>query len=86
MPQKSYHLRLPRTLHEQLVAQAEQEGVSLNLLLSTLLAAAIDFNLRPANDEPVAPDDEQPLPNAGDEQPGADLPAHLDAAVSEATA
>ncbi|OQA40260.1 MAG: HicB family protein [Chloroflexi bacterium ADurb.Bin325] len=41
-------LRVPRTLHRQLVETAEAEGVSLNQLCSTLLAQAIGAAARPA--------------------------------------
>lgn len=42
-------LRVPRTLHRQLVETAEVEGVSLNQLCSTLLAQAIGATTRPGS-------------------------------------
>jgi predicted HicB family RNase H-like nuclease len=38
-------LRLPTALQEQLVAEAERQGVSLNTLIVSLLAGAIGFSL-----------------------------------------
>lgn len=61
MPQASVHVRLPASLHQQLAARAVEEGVSFSLLAATLLAAAINFNLRldePAAEEPDEPDAE----------------------------
>jgi hypothetical protein len=40
-----YPLRLPRGLYEQLRGIAEQEGVSVNTLMATLLAGAVGFTL-----------------------------------------
>ncbi len=40
-------LRVPRSLHRQLVETAEAEGVSLNQLCSTLLAQGIGMPIRP---------------------------------------
>jgi predicted HicB family RNase H-like nuclease len=37
--------RLPTALQEQLVAEAERQGVSLNTLIVSLLAGAIGFSL-----------------------------------------
>jgi len=36
---------MPTGLHEQLVAQAAEQGVSLNTLIVTLLAGAVGFTL-----------------------------------------
>jgi predicted HicB family RNase H-like nuclease len=38
-------VRMPPALHEQLVAEAERQGVSLNQLVVTLLAGGIGFKL-----------------------------------------
>lgn len=38
-------IRMPPALHEQLVAQAEAQGVSLNQLVVALLAGGIGFKL-----------------------------------------
>ena len=46
-PNKQLGVRLPADLHAALAAKAEEQGVSLNLLLSTLLAGAIGFELKP---------------------------------------
>ena len=43
--QPSIHVRLPATLLATLRQRAESEGVSLNALISTLLAGAIGFEL-----------------------------------------
>jgi hypothetical protein len=51
-PVRSVHVRLPKTLHEKLIARAADEGVSLSLLVATLLAAADPFDFRPDPDEP----------------------------------
>lgn len=45
MAPKSIHLRLPRDLHDEVRKQAEQQGVSLNTLLATLLAGSIGWKL-----------------------------------------
>lgn len=45
MDRPSIHLRLPRDLHEELRAQAEMQGVSLNTLLATLIAGSIGWTL-----------------------------------------
>lgn len=37
--------RVPVALHEQLVAEAERQGVSLNQLVVALLAGGIGFKL-----------------------------------------
>lgn len=47
-------MRLPKTLHEKLMARATDEGVSLSLLVATLLAAAHPYDFRPDDDEPEA--------------------------------
>lgn len=39
-------LRLPAELHAELVKRAEQQGVSLNLLIATLLAGGVGFKLK----------------------------------------
>jgi HicB family len=39
------HVRLPRSLADALKLRAETEGVSINLLIATLLAGAMDFSL-----------------------------------------
>ena len=46
--QPSVHVRLPATLLAALRERAEDEGVSLNALISALLAGAIGFELRRA--------------------------------------
>lgn len=51
MDRPSIHLRLPRDLLDQLRAQAERQGVSLNTLLATLLAGSIGWGLGQADDE-----------------------------------
>src|SRR5437660_1709300 len=43
MAQPSIHLRLPRDLHEEVRKQAEQQGVSLNTLIATLVAGALGW-------------------------------------------
>jgi predicted HicB family RNase H-like nuclease len=40
-------IRLPEALHEQLVAKAAEQGVSLNALMVALLAGGIGFTLTP---------------------------------------
>jgi predicted HicB family RNase H-like nuclease len=40
-----YPLRLPRGLHERLKQRAADEGVSLNALMTTLLAGAVAYSL-----------------------------------------
>ena len=40
------YVRMPPALHEQLTAQAAQQGVSLNQLVVTLLAGGIAFKLK----------------------------------------
>ncbi len=47
MAPPSIHLRLPRDLHDEVRAQAEQQGVSLNTLLATLIAGALGWKLDP---------------------------------------
>jgi predicted DNA binding CopG/RHH family protein len=42
---QSVHIRLPATLLDELWQRAEAEGVSMNMLLATLLAGAIGFEL-----------------------------------------
>lgn len=54
----SIHIRLPAILHERLVALAVEQGVSLNLLVATLLAAAVPFDFRPDDEQPAEPDEE----------------------------
>jgi hypothetical protein len=44
-PQPSVHVRLPATLLAALRQRAENEGVSLNALVSALLAGSIGFEL-----------------------------------------
>ena len=90
MPQASVHVRLPASLHQQLAARAVEEGVSFSLLAATLLAAAINFNLRP--DEPATEaessreDDEAPVPNVGDDLAESSAPEQQPAAATEAAA
>lgn len=38
-------VRMPPALHEQLVAQAQAQGVSLNQLIVALLAGGVGFKL-----------------------------------------
>lgn len=38
-------IRMPPALHEQLVAKAAEQGVSLNQLMVTLLAGGVGFTL-----------------------------------------
>jgi len=45
MDRPSIHLRLPRELHDELRVTADQQGVSLNTLLATLLAGSIGWKL-----------------------------------------
>lgn len=42
-------LRLPRTLHGELLRQAEREGVSLNQFLLAVLASAVNWRKRKAS-------------------------------------
>lgn len=44
-PRRQLQVRLPVSLHDQLVHQAAEQGVSLNLLLTALLAGAVNFTL-----------------------------------------
>lgn len=39
-------VRMPVELHEQLIRESEQQGVSLNVLVVSLLAGAIGFELK----------------------------------------
>jgi predicted HicB family RNase H-like nuclease len=43
---KGLMVRIPADLHAELARMAEEQGVSLNLLLVTLLAGAIGFSLK----------------------------------------
>jgi hypothetical protein len=47
MDRPSIHLRLPRDLHDELRSRAEEQGVSPNTLLTTLLGGAIGWSLDP---------------------------------------
>lgn len=50
-----FRLRITRTLHEQLVQLAEDEGVSLNALASVLLAEGVGRRARaPRQSKPVS--------------------------------
>jgi hypothetical protein len=49
---QSIHVRLPRALHEHLVATAIEQDISLNGLIATLLAGATGFNLAPEQRSP----------------------------------
>ena len=40
-------VRMPPALHEQLVRLAEEQGVSLNQLVVSLLAGGVGFTLTP---------------------------------------
>jgi len=65
-PVRSVHVRLPKTLHEKLMARAADEGVSLSLLVATLLAAAHPYDFR---------DDDEPEPGESsreDDEPSED--------------
>jgi predicted RNase H-like HicB family nuclease len=44
LPSGKWLQRVPRTLHAKLVRRARNEGVSLNLLVSTILAEAVGGN------------------------------------------
>jgi hypothetical protein len=48
MSSQSIHLRLPRRLYRQLKDVADEEGVSLNTLMTALLAGSTGFTLDPA--------------------------------------
>jgi predicted HicB family RNase H-like nuclease len=43
MARTQLHLRLPNSLLEQLRAQADEEGTSLNLLMTSVLAGAVGW-------------------------------------------
>jgi predicted HicB family RNase H-like nuclease len=45
MDRQSLHVRLPVALHDQLRAAADEQGISLNTLVATLLAGGIGFKL-----------------------------------------
>lgn len=68
--QPSIHIRLPRTLHEQLREAAEQEEMSLNALLVALLAGGIGFTLgepQPAQNPHLRPSGQLRNPRALDD-------------------
>lgn len=44
-PRKGLFVRLPLELHETLTRLAEAQGVSLNLLIASLLAGSVGFRL-----------------------------------------
>lgn len=45
-PRTAVSLRLPVDLHAELTRRAAEQGVSFNLLLVTLLAGAVSFDLK----------------------------------------
>ena len=45
-PRKGLMVRIPSDLHAELARKAEEQGVSLNLLLISLLAGAVGFSLK----------------------------------------
>ena len=47
----SVHVRLPRDLAAYLVHMAEEQGVSLNMLLATLIAGAVGWTLADREDD-----------------------------------
>ena len=52
----SIHLRLPKDLHDQLRATAQDEGVTLNSLLVALLAGAVGWSPEPRKERADAVD------------------------------
>lgn len=48
---QSVHVRLPVTLLAEIHDRAEDEGVSVNTLIATLLAGAIGFSFESGGDE-----------------------------------
>jgi predicted HicB family RNase H-like nuclease len=50
MERPSIHLRLPRDLHDQLRATAEDQDLSLNSLILALLAGSTGWTLDPEAD------------------------------------
>ena len=54
-------VRVPRSLHRQLVEAAERDGVSLNNLVNVILARAMGERARPASASQPAPMWEYPL-------------------------
>jgi hypothetical protein len=61
---KLLHVRLPRELHEELIAKAVEQEVSLNALIAALLAGAIRFNLKDSS--PAKPADRTPADKLAD--------------------
>jgi hypothetical protein len=53
MDRPSIHLRLPKALHEQLRATAEEQEISLNSLLLALIAGSVGFSLADRGNEPA---------------------------------
>jgi Arc-like DNA binding domain len=47
----TFRVRFPRKMQEQLHQLAEQEGVTLNMMVVTLLTDAMGLNYRPKQDE-----------------------------------
>jgi predicted HicB family RNase H-like nuclease len=45
-PRTQLQLRLPADLHARLTELADKQGVSLNQLLTVLLAGSVSFNLK----------------------------------------
>ena len=52
-------MRVPADLHVALITEAERQGVSLNLLIATVLAGAVGWQRQTA-DQPESPDPPQP--------------------------
>jgi predicted HicB family RNase H-like nuclease len=50
MERQSIHIRLPRSLHDQLKDFAEDEQISINSLVLALLAGSVGFQLAPADE------------------------------------
>lgn len=53
-PRQSVHVRLPATLLAELRKRADDEGVSVNTLIATLLAGAIRFDLKKGEVKPAS--------------------------------
>jgi HicB-like protein involved in pilus formation len=45
MDRQSIHIRLPRSLHDRLKAAADDQDISLNSLVLSLLAGSVGFSL-----------------------------------------
>ena len=54
LPSGKWMQRVPRTLHAKITALARREGVSLNQMVSTILAQAVGESIRPVRSESEA--------------------------------